>query len=116
MSSISYILYSSVVQNLLHRFLFRMFTLSGEHSSDLDLASPVSEKPPSTWTLEQGSRVFTKGDNHTLVFTLCLCFAFASVADFASLLTFDLDRGAAACGKYSDPVQAALLLITFLPV
>lgn len=107
MSSLSCILYSSIVQNLLHRFLFRILTLSGVQSSDPELASPISEKPPSTWTLGQGSRVFTNGDNHTLVFTLCLCFAFASVADFASLLTFDLNQGATACGKWSNSVEAA---------
>lgn len=116
MSSISCILYSSIIQNLLQRFLSRLSTLTGPFPSDPEAAS---EKSSSTWTTSfQGSRFYSKGDNHTLVFTLCICFAFASIAHFSSLLTFNPNKGATACGaqQFRPPVQLLLMiaLLTYL--
>jgi hypothetical protein len=97
-SSLSCILFSSIFQNFLQRIISGLFTTSGNISPDPETPS---EKSPSIWTASaQGSRLFTKGDNHTLVFTLCICLAFASVAYFSSLLSFDPSNGAAACGEY----------------
>jgi hypothetical protein len=98
MSSLSCMLYSSVFQNLLHRCIHGLFITSGDNTSDL---KNVSEKSPSIWAGDvHESRLFSKGDNHALVFTLCICLAFASVAYFLSLLSFNPSNGSAACGEY----------------
>jgi hypothetical protein len=99
MGSLSCMLYSSVFQNLLNRCVSGLFTTSGGNASDSE-NSP--EKSPSIWTgtSVRGSSLFTKRDNHILVFALCICLAFASVGYFLSLLSFDPRNGPAACGEY----------------
>ncbi|KIM90842.1 hypothetical protein PILCRDRAFT_150990 [Piloderma croceum F 1598] len=96
MASLICMLYSSVFQNLLNRCVSGLFTTSGGNASDSE-NSP--EKSPSIWTgpSVRGSSLFTKRDNHTLVFALCICLAFASVGYFLSLLSFDPRNGPAAC-------------------
>jgi hypothetical protein len=97
-TSLSCIIYSSVVQNLLLRIIFCLSTNTRTNVPDPEAGPPAPQKSPTIWTTN--SRLFTKGDNQTLVFILRLCFVFASVAQFSSLLTFDPDKGAAACGKH----------------
>lgn len=84
-SSFSCILYSSTFR----RFISGLFATSDNNVPDPEV---VSDKL-STWTTSG----LNKGDNHTLLFALCIFFAFASVAYFSSLLAFDPNNGAAAC-------------------
>lgn len=98
MNSLGCMIYSSIFQKILQRFIFGLFTTSDNNVPDLEAAS---EKSSSIWTSNsRGSGLYTKGDNHTLVFTICICLAFASVAYFSSLLSFDPINGSAACGKW----------------
>lgn len=98
----SCILFSPIVQNLLLRINFYLTTKTPIDVPDPEAIPPTPEKSPTIWTTN--SRLFTRGDNQTLVFILCLCFVFTSVAQFSSLLAFDPEKGAAACGKdYNQP-------------
>jgi hypothetical protein len=97
-TSLSCIVYSSIVQNLLLRIIFCLTHKTRTNATDPEAVPPTPEKSPTIWTTN--SKLFTNGDNQTLVLTLFLCFSFASVAQFSSLLTFDPNKGAAACGKY----------------
>ena len=94
-SSLSCIIYSPIFR----RFISGLFARSDNNSTDLESSS---EKSVSTPTSDAPvSILLTQGDNLTLVFTLCICLAFASIAYFSSLLTFDSNNGEGPCGKYS---------------
>lgn len=59
-----------------------------------------SEKPPMntlSWGDRNSSIKSLEEENHALVFLLSFCFAFASVAHFSSLLSFNSNSGASAC-------------------
>lgn len=77
----------------------RRFT--GPGPSDVEHAHSEKESLAETTTARS-----TTGENSTLVFTMSICFAFTSIAYFASLLSFNPSRGGAACGKFHTSSSA----------
>lgn len=103
-TSISCLLSSSLVQGLLWkcRTVLIPSTPADERSSRFDVESIHFEKTPSLMT--KNTDVILKGDSPSLFFILSLCFTFASLAHFASLLTFTPNGGETACGMSCDHI------------
>ncbi|RDB22494.1 hypothetical protein Hypma_010137 [Hypsizygus marmoreus] len=75
-------------------FLQRMGTwVSRSRSKAIDIEDSCSEKI----SIAQSSKPARAGKHQSLVFTLSICFAFASIAYFGSLLSFSTNDGGALC-------------------
>jgi hypothetical protein len=89
-------------RSLVDLFARRVFIKKGKDDPEARYAAP-QEKEIGVWqsdSYSQESLTLLRKDNHVLLFTLSLCFLFASMAQFASLLTFS-HKGGAACGMFS---------------
>lgn len=105
--SVHHIAHSPFVRNFVQLVLQRVLPSRSHDANDLEANSPTTREKEMKWIeMRRDSETSAgseevghgAGDFTTLAFTLTLCFAFASIANFGSLLEFNPVGGDSACG------------------